>query len=92
MVDKEIQINLKLSKRIFLNIAKWYLLLGVILLVIGFGASGLDYLGIWLIQSSQVLSVIFGFILLIGAILLVQGVIFVILGISKRDKNNLGEL
>lgn len=85
MVEKDIYQEKALTKRVLQNIAKWYLISGVILMLIGFSASTLDHFEIIPIRSNMILSVIFGFLLILGAILLVQGVVFVILGISKRE-------
>ena len=85
MVEKDIHEEKALMKKVFQRIAKWYLIIGIILMLIGFTASGIDYFGIIPIRSNMVLSVVFGFLLILGAILLVQGVFFVILGIAKKE-------
>ena len=85
MVAKDTLETKAVKKIIFRKIGIFYLLIGVVLLLIGFSASAMDFYGWIPIRSNMVLSVLFGFILILGGILLMQGVIFIILGITRKS-------
>lgn len=85
MVAKDTLEIKAVKKIIFRKIGIVYLLIGFVLLLIGFSASAMDFYGWIPIQSNMVLSVVFGLILILGGILLMQGVIFIILGITRRS-------
>jgi len=86
MVGKETLEIQAMRKSIYRKIGIVYILLGAAFLFIGFSASAIDFYGWYSIRSNMVLSVIFGFLLILGGILLMQGVIFIILGITKKGE------